>query len=267
MIFHWLRNRRRKRLRQRPFPDAWRRTLERNAWFYGELSEKDRTKLRADIQVFVAEKNWEGCGGLEINDEIRVTIAAQACLLVLGFDNEYFDQVLSILVYPDVYIAPDQMLTKGGLVIEGESIREGEAWSRGPVILSWADALADGRRQSEGDNLVIHEFAHQLDMQNGAETDGVPPMTDSELIERWLEVAGAEFKQLQRDCELGRYTLLDCYGSGEPSEFFAVAAECFFVQPRRMRARHGRLYQLFRDYFRQDPAEWNAANEQPATRS
>jgi hypothetical protein len=254
MIASWLKERRRRKLRMRPCPDRWQEILRSNVRADARLSKTEQRKLRADMQVLVAEKNWEGCGGLVITDEVQVTVAAQACLLVLGLDNEYFDQVLSILVYPDAYVAPERSVTHGGLVLEGDSHREGEAWYRGPVILSWADALAGGRQETGGSNVVLHEFAHQLDMQNGHQIDGTPPLANRAEYQRWQQVVGEEFERLEDDCRRGRPTLLDCYGATDLGEFFAVATECFFEQGRRLAIEHAALYAVLRDYYRQDSA-------------
>jgi Mlc titration factor MtfA (ptsG expression regulator) len=138
-------------------------------------------------------------------------------------------------------------------VLEGHASREGEAWYRGPVILSWADVLSGSRDGGDGHNLVLHEFAHQLDMQNGHVSDGVPPLHDRAMDERWSRVMRSEFQRLVDDCRVGRRTLLDCYGATSPSEFFAVASECFFERPERMSREHGDLYSVMREYYRQDP--------------
>jgi MtfA peptidase len=254
MFLSWLRRRRRRRLLSQPFPQTWAEILTRNVYHYADLTEPEQAKLRDDLRVLVAEKNWEGCGGLAMTDEVKVTIAAQAALLLIGFEGEYFDMVQSILVYPDAYVAPDQTITKGGVVLDEESHREGEAWYRGPVILSWADALAGGRHQADGDNLVLHEFAHQLDMQNGRSTHGTPPLATREQYDRWQEVMTAEFRRLERDCNRGRRTLLDCYGTENMAEFFAVSTECFFELPVEMLEHHPQLYDILRDFYRQDPA-------------
>ncbi|PQO37286.1 hypothetical protein DTL21_04890 [Bremerella cremea] len=256
MIFKWLKNRRRRRIREEAFPTTWLEILEGNVAFYHFLTETQQKKLRADIQVFVAEKNWEGCGGLTMTDEVRVTVAALACILTLSFKDNYYDLVQSVLVYPDAYVAPNQTITKGGIVFEGESNREGEAWYRGPVILSWADAQAGARGESGGHNLVFHEFAHQLDMQNGRDVDGTPVLPSTERYQQWGQVIPREFQQLQMQCSHGMPTLLDCYGATNISEFFAVATECFFVQPRAMQQHHAELYQQFRNFYQQDPANW-----------
>src|SRR5258707_1264 len=138
MLLRWLRNRRRRALLGQPFPPAWDDVLRHNVRLAASLTADEQARVRDYVRVFVAEKHWEGCGGLEITDEIRVTIAAQVAILVLGFDKQYFERVLSILVYPAAYVAPGKTSTnQAGVVLEGDSARQGEAWYRGPVILSW----------------------------------------------------------------------------------------------------------------------------------
>ncbi len=253
MLFSWLKRRRRRRISSRPFPDDWESTLVANVYQYSLLTAPEQAKLRDRLRIFVVEKNWEGCGGLEMTDEVKVTIAAQASLLVLGFEDEYFDMVQSILVYPDAYVAKGRTPIAGGAVLEGDSHREGEAWYRGPVILSWSDVLAGGRNETPGHNLVFHEFAHQLDMQNGRDVDGVPPLSTRQQHDRWQSVMTREFQRLHRDCHAGRWTVLDCYGTTNVGEFFAVATECFFQEPRELLVQHRHLYEILSDFYRQDP--------------
>jgi Mlc titration factor MtfA (ptsG expression regulator) len=263
MIFSWLRQRRRRKLLARPFPAEWLGYLRKNVAHYRYLSEAEQARLRDDLRIFVAEKSWEGCGGLRMTDEIKVTIAAQACLLVLGMEHNYYDRVLSILVYPHGYRAPDHAGGAGGAILEGMSDRLGEAHYRGPVILSWAEVLADGRHPRTGKNLVFHEFAHQLDMLDGI-IDGTPPLRDRDQARRWHEVMTAEYQRLIVASEQGRATLLDQYGTTDEAEFFAVATECFFDKPTQMAQRHPQLYDLLREYYRQDPA---AREQRAAARS
>ena len=206
--------------------------------------------------MFVAEKNWEGCNGFEITDETKVTIAAQACLLVVGLQNVYFDHVLSILVYPNSYVAQTVETTRGGVVVEGGNARLGEAWWRGPVILSWSDVLSGGRRESSGSNLVFHEFAHQLDMMNGRTVDGTPPLKTREQLRRWVEVMEPEYRRLVEDCRRGHHRLIDCYGATNVAEFFAVLTEVFFERPQSLNMHHRQVYDVLSDYFRLDPASW-----------
>ncbi len=253
MLFRWIARRRRRRIRQQPFPPSWLGFLAKNVACYQRLSVEEQAKLRADVSVLVAEKNWEGCGGLEMSDEVRVTIAAHIAILCLGFNEEYFEMMESILVYPDAYTAKGQTQLGGGVILEGPSNREGEAWYRGPVVLSWKDVLKDGRRDNDGHNLVLHEFAHQLDMQNGRVTDGVPPLSSQTLLDRWQEVVNASFQRLCDDCRRGRPTVLDCYGTTNLAEFFAVATECFFERPIRMHREEEALYAVLSEYYHQDP--------------
>lgn len=255
MFFRWWKRRRRRRVLGRSFPAQWLETLETNVRMYSRLTDADKAAVANYVQIFVAEKNWEGCGGLIMTDEVRVTIAAQVAILVLGLADEYFDKVLSILVYPDAYVSPERTETASGLVLEKEVALEGEAWYRGPIVLSWADVLAGAREGSSRSNLVLHEFAHQLDMLNGNSADGVPPMETTEMYQRWNRVMTQNFQQLIRDCESGRSSFLDCYAATHMSEFFAVVTETFFQSPVGLRNRHPDLYDAFRDYYRQDPAE------------
>ena len=202
--------------------------------------------------MLVEEKDWEGCGGLEMTDEIRVTIAAQACLLILNIEHEYYRRVTSILVYPAAY---KTMPSRGrdGVIREGQA-NLGEAWLRGPVVLSWDDARRGALDPKDGHNLVFHEFAHKLDMLDGA-ADGTPPLADQETLRQWVQTMTREFAALRDAAERGRKTVLDTYGATNPAEFFAVATECFFEKARQLRQRHPAVYELLKDYYQQDPAE------------
>ncbi len=254
MFFRWWKRRRRGKLIAQPFPEVWDDVLRQNVLLYGSLKEREQAQVRDYLRIFVAEKHWEGCGGFVITDEVRVTIAAQVAILVLGLGAEYFDAILSILVYPDAYVAPDTTITRAGVILEGGSVRDGEAWYRGPVILSWMDVLAGACDENYGDNLVFHEFAHQLDMLNGHFADGIPPMNSSQQYRRWDDVMKSNYQRLVHDCEQGHRTVLDCYGATNMSEFFAVATERFFQRPKAIQRRHPDLYEILRDFYRQDPA-------------
>jgi hypothetical protein len=252
MLFSWLKRRRRSRLLETPIADAWLAHLRANVPYYAYLTFDERQRLVGDLRVFVAEKNWEGCAGLLLTDEIKVTIAAQACLLTLARPDDEFSRVQSILVYPTEYSVPEEKY-HGGVSLVGEAPRLGEAWYRGPVILSWADVLEDSRNLGGGRNLVWHEFAHQLDMLD-REIDGTPPLDDRSQYREWAAVMNAEYQRLRSDARFGRPTLLDPYGTTSEAEFFAVVTECFFDQPVAMRAEHPELYQLVKGFYRQDPA-------------
>ncbi|MCE9606810.1 MAG: zinc-dependent peptidase [Planctomycetia bacterium] len=254
MLFYWLKVHRRKKLLTRPFPLEWLQAIEKNVHLYGTLTEDERSQVHGYVQVFVAEKNWEACNGLTMTDEIRVTIAAQVAILTLGLPSQYFDHVLSVLVYPDTYVAERETAKVGGVVEVGDSARLGEAWYRGPVILAWGDVLKEGRGERRGHNVVLHEFAHQLDMLNGRDVDGTPPLESVDQDRRWTEVIRRRYRQLVDDCELGRATPLDCYGATNIAEFFAVATELFFERPAVMKSRLEDLYGMMREFYRQDPA-------------
>ena len=256
MLFAWLRQRRRRELLATPFPAPWLPYLRDRVPLYTLLTQAEQAKLRDDLRVFTAKHPWEGCGGLNVTDEMKVTIAAQACLLILNIEHDYFSRVPSILVYPSGYSAPAKRLNPDGTIGHGPG-RLGEAWYRGPVILAWDAVLQSGR---DGQNVVLHEFAHQLDFLDGY-ADGTPPLPSREAYRRWHEVMAAEYDRLVCESAHGRARVLDAYGATNPAEFFAVATEAFFEKPLPLRDRHPALYAVLRDYYRQDPAEW--ANRNP----
>ena len=257
MIFNWLKKRRRAKILATPFPENWDLIIRNNVRHARYLTPPQQNKLRRLVRIFIAEKNWEGCGGLTLTDEMKVTIATLACLLVVGMDEDLlFEHVLTILVYATGYVAPESHVSGTGLVVDAGQARLGEAWWRGPVILSWADSLAGGRMESPGRNLVLHEFAHQLDMMNGRICDGAPPLKTREELERWVSVLGPVFEQLVEDCRSGHHGLIDCYGAKNPAEFFAVITETFFEHPDALRHHHEEAYGVLRDFYGLDPAGW-----------
>ncbi len=255
MLFSWLRQRRRRKLIATPFPEEWENTLRQSVGHFSLISAEQQQKMRDGVRVMLAEKEWEGCRGLELTDAMRVVIAASAGVLILSFADFYFDNVQTILVYPDAFVVKQEHAIAGGATIEEDSERLGEAHQRGPILLAWEDVQENARKPGFGENLVFHEFAHQLDMLNGA-FDGTPNLPTRALADRWAKIMNDEYRRLQRAERRGRATVLDPYGATNPAEFFAVATECFFDAPRTMRQAYPDLYQLFRDYYRQDPAAW-----------
>ena len=253
-MFGFLRRRRRRRLRAAPFPDAWRAILERRVALWRRLPAADRRELEGHIQVLLAEKHFEGAGGLVITDEIRVVIAAQAAVLLLHRDTGYFPGLYSIVVYPAGFVVPVRD-EEGGIVSEGMDDRLGESWSAGVIVLSWDGVRHGVADAGDGENLVLHEFAHQLD-DEGGDADGVPLLARGHDGVRWSQVLGAEFERLREADERGEDTLLDPYGAETPAEFFAVATEYFFERSAELEALHPELYAELRAYFRQDPARW-----------
>ena len=257
MIFTLARQRRRRRLRARPFPTEWLRLIQRHVVFFNRLSESDRAELLGHIQVFLAEKRFEGCGGFAITDEVRVTIAAQACLLLLHRRTDYFPQLLTILVYPLTYMAEEKRQLGEHLWEEGTVSRLGETGRRmGSLVLSWGAVKHGAADPADGKNVVLHEFAHQLDFENDA-ADGVPGLATREQQLTWAEVMRSEYASLRAADESGIPTLLDTYGATDPAEFFAVSVEAFFEQPHALRSRHPKLYAELRTYFQQDPVEFS----------
>jgi Mlc titration factor MtfA (ptsG expression regulator) len=244
---------RRKRLRNRPFPPAWLQVLERNVRFYRALPGVDQRELQQHILVFLAEKNFEGCRGQEITDEIRITIAAQACRLLLHRATDYYPGLYSILVYPSAFVAKSYQQLTPGFYLEGEEFRSGESWRHGAILLSWDEVEADVAAFNPGHNVVLHEFAHQLDTEDG-KADGAPMLPKRSHYGAWARILGQDFVKLREDAAHARDTLLDYYGATNPAEFFAVATECFFEKPVEMRALHPELYQELRNYYCQDPA-------------
>ena len=226
--------------------------------FFQRLSGSDRAELLGHIQVFLAEKRFEGCAGFVITDEVRVTIAAQACLLLLHRRTNYFPNLLSILVYPLTYQAEEKRQIAEHLWEEGTVHRLGETGRKmGSLVLSWGAVKHGAADHADGKNVVLHEFAHQLDFENQA-ADGVPGLATREQQLAWSEVMRSEFASLRAADETGIPTLLDTYGATNPAEFFAVSVEAFFERPRALRTRHPKLYAELSTYFQQNPVEFSA---------
>lgn len=207
------------------------------------------------MQIFIAEKRFEGVGGLEMTDEVRVTVAAQACLLVLHRAADDYPALSTILVYPSAYRARETEHGEFGMVTEIEQVRAGEAYNAETIVLSWDDVRGGAAGDGDGHNVVFHEFAHQLDMEDRS-SNGAPQLADERMYAAWSRVLGHEYAQLQDAVEHRHRTLLDPYGSQSPAEFFAVATETFFEKPIKLRDEHAELYGQLRDFYRQDPAEW-----------
>jgi hypothetical protein len=238
-----------------PFPASWLEIIRRNVPYAAFLSEKDFRELQGHIQVFLAEKSFEGCGGLQMTDEIRVTIAAQATLLLLHRETNYYPTLRTILVYPGAYVVPFTESVGHGIIREGTSVHLGESWQHGSVILSWDDVLHGSSDIHDGHNVVLHEFAHQLDQEAG-NPEGAPLLPKRSMYLAWARVLSAEYNQLQKDAELGRKTIIDKYGAVNPAEFFAVATECFFEKGFQLKEKHPELYKELQLFYRQDPARF-----------
>jgi hypothetical protein len=261
VLFSWLTRRRRAKLLATPFPAEWLGYLERNVPLYARLSERERAKLRDDLRVLVAEKHWEGCGGLVMTDEVKVTIAAHAALLLLGIRHDYFARVMSILVYPTGFRSPEGWTRPDG-VVDLTVGALGQAWYDGPIVLAWDEVVAGAVDPTDGRNVVLHEFAHQLDYLDGL-ADGTPPLRHKGDYRKWQEVMTREFERLKAESESSTPKVLDSYGATNHAEFFAVATEAFFEKSREMYTRHPELYAVLSEYYGQDPATRDRPDSTP----
>jgi Mlc titration factor MtfA (ptsG expression regulator) len=249
-------NRRRKRLAAEPFPDDWLAIIERNVPFYRLLGPGDRKELLGHILIFIGEKHFEGCGGLQITDEIKVTIAAQACILLLHRQTDYYPGLSSILVYPRSYVAGGIRYHGNGIFSEGPDVRLGESWHSGSVVLSWDDVRHGAADIHDGHNVVFHEFAHQLD-SSFAKGDSTPVMNNSSSFIAWARILQKDYDKLRRDVASNIDTFLDRYGAVNPAEFFAVATEYFFEKPQQLKKKHPALFEELKRFYQQDPTEWS----------
>jgi Mlc titration factor MtfA (ptsG expression regulator) len=254
MVFGWLKTRRRQRLLAQPFPVEWRETLRRRVRHYQYLPAAQQERVRRIVQVMMTEKEWAGAAGFEVTDEMRVTIAGYAAVMVSGAEEPYFfDRLHTVVIHPDsVRFEPQQSLVNPFL--PEPTTLDGVAWERGPVLIAWAAVREERRGRRAASNVVIHEFAHHLDGLNGS-MDGVPPMAP-ESEEHWTEVVDEELAALGEDARRGESSVLDFDARSSPAEFFAVASECFYEQPHALRRQHPDLYAELAAFYRQDPTAW-----------
>jgi Mlc titration factor MtfA (ptsG expression regulator) len=239
---------------QREFPEKFVGILDDNLPLYQKLPEEYKKELHGKILVFLEEKPFEGCGGLKITDEIKVTIAGQASMLLLNRKNEFYNLLTSVIVYPAAYVAKN-MGYQSGQMVEEESVRLGESWNSGALVLAWHDVKRGTTNDRDGQNVVIHEFAHQLDQEDGS-ANGAPVLGSRAKYVSWAKVLGDEFKELKKKSSKYKKTTMDSYGATNPAEFFAVATETFFEKPIQMHQKHPELYEELKDYYRLDPLSW-----------
>jgi len=242
----------RKQLLLMPFPDEWKQIIQKNVPLYNRLPDSLKQQLHGLVNVFLAEKKFEGCGGLEITNEIKVTIAAQACMLLLNRKVKYFPKLRSILVYPHTYAAKE-VSSDGTVIIDGQSVRLGESWQNGPVVLAWDSVTGGTMNIADARNVVLHEFAHQLDQEDGT-ADGAPILEHRSSYIAWARVLSQEYETLQK--KKHRKSIMNKYGATNPAEFFAVATETFFEKSKQMKKRHPELYDELKNYYKLDPVEW-----------
>jgi hypothetical protein len=222
------------------------------------LPDDLKEKLYGKIAIFLHEKEFDGCDGQEITEEVRVTVAALACLLILNNETDFYPKLRTVVVHPHAYCADHQVLIGGQVVEEEDVVKLGESWGSGSLVLSWTDTLADARRQHGRHNVVLHEFAHQLDQLDGV-ANGTPTLASKEDYERWEQVMAQEFQKLQRKVKNREYHVIDEYGAENRVEFFAVVTESFFCSPAIVRETHPDMYRELAKYYKLDPQEWEAA--------
>jgi len=233
------------------FPARWEEILQQNVRFDRFLTDEDRRELRSYIRWFISSKEFEGCEGLVITDQVRVTVAAQACLLLLHRKTPCYERLRLIRIYPGYDFA-----------VSSERKHSGECWQHGIILLSWDSVGAGAANPFDGDNLVLHEFAHQLDHEDG-KPDGIPllsrGMTPSDAVGAyalWARMLSTEYEDFCIRINRGDKTVMDSYGTTNPTEFFAVATECFFEKPRQLRRKRPELYGALKEFYNQDPASW-----------
>ncbi len=247
---------RRSRVLRRPFPPAWREILRRRMPSFARLPPDLQLRLKKHVQVLVAEKPFIGCAGLEVTEEMRVLIAAQAGLLLLHDHAGYFAELRQVLIYPGAFIVERASHDgSSGLTHETRRALVGESWQQGQVLLSWDDVLAGAADPDDGHNVVIHEFAHQLDQERGR-ANGAPWLGRRDRYARWAEVLGTEYRALRARIARGEAGVIDAYAATDPAEFFAVVSEHFFEQPAALAAGHPALYGELARYYGVDPRSW-----------
>jgi MtfA peptidase len=251
---HVLRARREKLFRT-PLDSSSIAILQKYVTIYSKLPQTLREELHGYINIFLDEKKFIGCEGLEITDEISVVVAGNACLLLLQGNKRRFTGFSSILVYPNAYIA-HEMQHNGLITTEQPSKRAGESWVRGPIVLSWADIRSGSVNAEDGHNVVIHEFAHKLDEQSG-HMNGLPVLRNESHYKEWNKVLSEEYSALHERAKRGNNKVLDEYGTVSPSEFFAVASESFFEKPVQMKKRLPELYKQLQTFYNIDPFSWH----------
>jgi len=245
----------RGKIKNQPFKKQWRKIIQHRMPYFKQMPTDLQLQLKQHIQVFLAEKDFVGCNGVKITDEIRVTIAAQACLLLLNRKTDVYPKLKTILVYPRAFIKTQPSIQANGVQHTQKVALAGESWDFGKVVLSWQDTLEGAEIPDDGRNVVIHEFAHQLDQENG-KANGAPILEKGQSYKCWSEVFLAQFEHLKAQAKVGEASLFDYYGATNPAEFFAVASEVFFEQAQKFYMEYPTLYRQLKQYYQVDPNHW-----------
>ena len=237
------------------FKEEWRDLLVANVPLYSRLPEDLKSRLHERIARFIASTRFEGCNELELTEGMILTVAAQACLLVLNREGDPYPDLATVYLYPTTFSSVLKQQDASGVVTEGVVHRLGESWGTGTVVLAW-DSVAHGARNTDdARNVTFHEFAHQLDHEDG-DTDGAPTLSSREAYRSWARVFSANYAEVRERVEAGKSCLLDPYGATEPAEFFAVATETFFEKPRQLSRKYPDLYEELKGFYGVDPQEW-----------
>lgn len=239
---------RRRELLKLRLTDAQRSSVAEVFPLFERIPEHLRDELEGIMHVFINEKSFEPCGGLEeVTRHMRLVIAAQACLLLVNRRHDYYRSLRSILVYPTAYTARDEH--------GGEDVRLGESWHSGSVVLAWDSVVSGGSIEEDGHHVTIHEFAHQLDQVDGS-ADGVPELSTRGCYREWSGVFSKAYEKFARKVDQGKRTVIDEYGATHPAEFFAVATETFYEKPQQLQEHYPEVYQQLKNYYQVDPLEW-----------
>ena len=261
-MFDLFKSRRREAARARPLSEEAQLVVSRVVHLWAALDEADRRELTGTTQVFLEEKAFEGALGLTVTDEMRVTIAAQACLLLLHRETDVYPELDTVLIYPRAYVA-SATHREGPVVVTGPEVRLGESWTHGLVVLVWDEVARQSHAMHSGHSVVLHEFAHQLDAEDGS-VDGAPALGSRRRYLGWAHVLGDEYRALGERLQAGVGGDIDAYGATSPAEFFAVVTEEFFERSDVLRARHPALYAELASFYRLDPAALQEARPERA---
>ena len=245
----------RSKIKKKPFKKEWRKIIQHRMPYFRLMPADLQLQLKQHVQIFLAEKVFVGCNGVKITDEIRITIAAQACLLLLNRKTDYYPNLQTILVYPRAFIKEQQKTHFDGVRHTEKTALAGESWQHGKVVLSWQDTIDGAQITNDGRNVVIHEFAHQLDQENGR-ANGAPILTKGQDYQSWSSAFSKQFEQLKSQEKMGTPSLFDYYGATNPAEFFAVTSEVFFEKSSAFYLQYPTLYQQLKLFYRVDPNLW-----------
>lgn len=237
-----------------PFLPEWNTILTNHFPMYTRLDEKFQEELKNKVKVFINEKTFQGCQGLEITDKVKIIIAAQACILILNRETTYYPKLKTIYIYPSSYFSKN-VTVQNGIVSTNTQTRLGESWNSGELVLAWDASIHGATNMFDGHNVVFHEFAHQLDQEDGA-ADGAPILKNGSSYASWARILGEEYNRLKDKKKRKKKSVLNKYGSTHPAEFFAVASETFFEKPRQLKSKHPELYEELKSYYNVNPIEW-----------